>query len=347
MVIFFTIFRLLNLKSIILHKDCKNSSNRKNPQNNLRQYILSIFIFVAPFLGFAQEVDSVIQKSDSIIDSSIKVDSSKFIQDSTLTNLSDSTKTAATDSVKSKKKGDIATTVNYNAKDSLNFNLKTQDIIMYKNAHVDYGDIELEADKIKVNYNTKILDASGLQDTAGKITGEPVFTDKGQVYQTEKITYNFDTKKAIIKGVVTQQGEAFMHSNWTKKNEKDEMFSDHALYTTCNLEHPHFGISANKIKLIPGDKILAGPFNLEITELPTPFLFPFGMFPMPNNKTSGILFPTYGEENRRGFFLRDGGYYWAINDYADMALRGEIYSKGSYGLSVASNYKKDTAIMEI
>ncbi|WMN10817.1 putative LPS assembly protein LptD [Marivirga salinae] len=306
----------------------------------MRRYILSIFIIVAPFLGFAQEADSVIQNSDSIINNSIKTDSTQFLTDSTSSILSDSTSTAATDTVKAKKKGDIETTVNYNAKDSLNFNLKTQDIIMYKNAHVDYGDIQLEADKIKVNYNTKVLDASGLADSTGEMTGEPVFTDKGQVYQTEKITYNFDSKKAIIKGVVTQQGEAFMHSNWTKKNEKDEMFSDHALYTTCNLEHPHFGIAANKIKLIPGDKILAGPFNLEITELPTPFLFPFGMFPMPNNKTSGILFPTYGEENRRGFFLRDGGYYWAINEYADMALRGEIYSKGSYGLSVASNYKK-------
>lgn len=339
MVIFFTIFRLLNLNSIILHKDCKKSSNRKNPRNNLRRYILSLFIFVVPFIGYAQEVDSVKQKSDSLIHDSIKFDSTQSVTDSTNNILTDSIANS-TDTVKNQKKGDIKTTVNYNAKDSLNFNLKTQDIIMYKEAHVDYGEIKLDADKIKVNYNTKILDASGLKDTADKVTGKPVFTDKGQVYQTDQITYNFDTKKAIIKGVVTQQGEAFMHSNWTKKNEKDEMFSDHALYTTCNLDHPHFGISANKLKLIPGDKILAGPFNLEITEIPTPLLFPFGMFPMPNNKTSGILFPTYGEENRRGFFLRDGGYYWAINEYADMALRGEIYSKGSYGVSVASNYKK-------
>lgn len=323
MVIFFTIFRLLNLKSISLHKDCKNSSNRKNSRDNLRLQLVILFIFFIPFLGFSQIGGNTIRKADN----AQNIDKTE----NTITE---------SDTLKARAKGDIKTTVNYNAKDSLNFNLKTQDIIMYKEAHVDYGDIELEADKIKVNYNTKILDASGLQDTAGNVTGEPVFTDKGQVYQTENITYNFDTKKAIIKGVVTQQGEAFMHSNWTKKNEKDEMFSDHALYTTCNLEHPHFGISANKIKLIPGDKILAGPFNLEITELPTPFLFPFGMFPMPNNKTSGILFPTYGEENRRGFFLRDGGYYWAINDYADMAIRGEIYSKGSYGVSVASNYKK-------
>jgi len=305
----------------------------------LRRYILSIFIFIVPYFGFAQDADSLVQKTDSLINTSLEIDSLKTLTDSTAAIISDSTKAEA-DTVKNKKKGDIATTVNYNAKDSLNFNLKTQDIIMFKEAHVDYGEIELDADKIKVNYNTKVLDASGLKDTSGNISGKPIFSDRGQVYQTDEIRYNFDTKKAIIKGVVTQQGEAFMHSNWTKKNEKDELFSDHALYTTCNLDHPHFGISANKLKLIPGDKILAGPFNLEITELPTPLLFPFGMFPMPNNKTSGILFPTYGEENRRGFFLRDGGYYWAISEYIDLALRGEIYSKGSYGLSLASNYKK-------
>lgn len=340
MVIFFTIFRLLVLNSIILHKDCKNSSNLKNPQNNLRRYILSIFIVVVPFVGFAQEIDTIKQKADSISNNSIAIDSIQSLPDTLIATSTDSKKNTLSDSVKVKKKGDIATTVNYNATDSLNFNLKTQDIIMYKKAHVDYGDIKLDADKIKVNYNTKILDASGIADSTGKMQGKPIFDDKGQIYQTEMISYNFDTKKAIIKGVVTQQGEAFMHSNWTKKNEKDELFSDHALYTTCNLEHPHFGISAKKIKVIPNDKILAGPFNLEINEIPTPFIFPFGLFPMPNNKTSGILFPTYGEENRRGFFLRDGGYYWAISDYIDMALRGEIYSKGSYGLSLASTYKK-------
>ncbi|HET8860914.1 putative LPS assembly protein LptD [Marivirga sp.] len=295
----------------------------------MKRFIFILVIFLIPFFGYSQIGGNRIRKADN----------AQTINANDTSKSANNKKALKADST-AKVKGDIKTTINYNATDSMNFNLKTQDIIMYNEAHVDYGDIELEADKIKVNYNTKILDASGLRDSANNMTGEPVFTDKGQVYQTEKITYNFDTKRAIIKGVVTQQGEAFMHSDWTKKNEKDELFSDHALYTTCNLEHPHFGISANKIKLIPNDKILAGPFNLEITEIPTPFIFPFGMFPMPNNKTSGILFPTYGEENRRGFFLRDGGYYWAINEYADMALRGEIYSKGSYGLSVASNYKK-------
>ncbi|GAA5021392.1 hypothetical protein GCM10011506_02880 [Marivirga lumbricoides] len=304
----------------------------------MRRYILSLFIFLIPFLSLAQESDTLSQKKPNIspvgANDSVKslVDSTQIISDSTIVNPSDTSKTA--------QKGDIQTTVNYKAKDSVNFNLKTQNIIMYDDAHVDYGDIELDADKIKVNYETKILDAEGLPDSLGVIQGDPVFTDKGQVYQTKQITYNFDSKKAIIKGVITQQGEAFMHSEWIKKNEKDELFGEHALYTTCNLEHPHFGISANKIKMIPNDKILIGPFNLEINEIPTPLLLPFGMFPMPNTKTSGILFPTYGEENRRGFFLRDGGYYWAISEFADMAIRGEIYSKGSYGLSVATNYKK-------
>jgi lipopolysaccharide assembly outer membrane protein LptD (OstA) len=336
--IFFTIFRLLNLNSIILHKVVKFSTNRKNTGKNLRRYILSLFIFLVPAISFAQEIDSL--KQQIVRDSVLNYNDSTLSDVDLALVVNDTSQVNAVDSSKIANKSDIQTTVNYTAKDSVNFNLKSQDIIMFNNAHVDYGEILLDADKIRVNYGSKILDAEGLPDTTGAIQGKPIFTDKGQVYQTDEITYNFDTKKAIIKGVVTQQGEAFMHADWIKKNEKDELFGEHALYTTCNLRHPHFGISANQIKMIPGDKILMGPFNLELNEIPTPLIMPFGMFPMPNTKTSGILFPTYGEENRRGFFLRDGGYYWAINDYVDLALRGEIYTKGSFGLSLASTYKQ-------
>ncbi len=320
------------MNSIILHKVVKKSANRKNPAENLRRLFISLIFIIVPFFAFSQ-----VESSDSTISkSNIELLPQNLAADSTLNKIDSSFATDTT----AVPVGDIKTTVNYKAKDSINFNLKTQDIIMFKTAHVDYGEIELDADRIKVNYATKILDAEGIADSTGKMMGEPVFTDKGQVYQTEGIIYNFDTKKAVIRGVITQQGEAFMHSEWIKKNEKDELFGHDALYTTCNLEHPHFGIAASKIKLIPKDKILVGPFKLELNEIPTPFIFPFGMFPMPNTKTSGILFPTYGEENRRGFFLRDGGYYWAVNEYIDMALRGEIYSKGSYGASMASTYRK-------
>jgi hypothetical protein len=313
------------LNSIILHKVVKKSRNRKNPRKNLSRLLVTLIIICCPLLAFSQEQDMQATAVSSR-------DSSKVV------NLSESNVIKA-DTAKVPV-GDINTTVNYKAKDSINFNLKTQDIIMYNTSHVDYGDIELDGDKVKINYATKILEAEGLTDSTGKVTGKPVFTDKGQVYQTEGITYNFDSRKAIITGVVTQQGEAYMHSEWIKKNEKDEIFGVDNIYTTCNLEHPHFGIAASKIKLIPNDKILAGPFNLELNEIATPFLFPFGLFPMPNKKSSGILFPTYGEEKIRGFFLRNGGYYWAVNDYVDMRIMGDIYSKGSFGLSAGSTYKK-------
>lgn len=325
MVIFFTIFRLLNLNSIILHKVVKKSRNRKNPSKNLRRLLVTFIIIFFSINAFSQEQDKAASNIRPIDASEVSP------QQDTTKIKSDISKVPVSD---------IKTTVNYKAKDSINFNLKTQDIIMYNASHVDYGDIQLDADKIKVNYATKILDAEGLADSTGKINGKPIFTDKGQIYQTEAITYNFDSRRAIIKGVVTQQGEAFMHSEWIRKNEHDELFGHDALYTTCNLEHPHFGIAASKIKLIPNDKILAGPFHLELNEIPTPFIFPFGLFPMPNTKASGILFPTYGEEKRRGFFLRNGGYYWAINDYVDLRLMGDIYSKGSFGLSAGSTYKK-------
>lgn len=328
--IFFTIFRLFCLNAITLRKVVKNSTNRKNPPYNLRRSVVTLFIIFLPFIALSQELDSASTKSDSLA-----ID----IKSGSVLSLSDSTVSATNDSTKVPK-GDIETTVNYAAKDSINLNLKTQDVNIYGEGNVDYGDIKLEAAEIKVNYKTNILDANGVPDSLGKLQGKPIFTDAEQVYQTEEITYNFKTRKAIIKGVVTQQGEAFMHGERIKKNEKDELFVKGAKYTTCNLEEPHFHISSDQIKLIPNDKLLAGPFNLKVNDVPTPFVFPFGLFPMPNNKVSGILFPTYGEENRRGFFLRDGGYYWAISEYVDMALRGEIYSKGSYGFSVATNYKK-------
>lgn len=246
----------------------------------------------------------------------------------------------AQDSVRAPREDDIETTVFYKANDSINFNVKTQIVKMYGDAKVTYGQIELEAEEITINWETQILDANGVRDSTGKLIGKPVFKDGPESYVTNEIKYNFDTRKAIISGVVTQQGEAFMHGERIKKNEKDELYLDHAKYTTCNLEDPHFHISASKIKLIPNDKILTGPFNLQINNIPTPVFFGFGMFPMPDKRTSGIIFPTYGEERRRGFFLRDGGYYFSFSEYVDLSVTGEVYSKGSAGVRVASVYKK-------
>ncbi len=235
---------------------------------------------------------------------------------------------------------EIETTINYSAKDSIFYDLKSQKIKLYGNSKIDYGEINLEAYEILVDWNDKTLDANFIIDSTGKKIGKPIFSEGNQSYETDKITYNFDSRKAKIKGIVTQLDDAYMQGKDVKKNEEDELFISHAMYTTCNLEEPHFHISSSKIKVIPGKKVISGPFHLKFGDVPTPLGFIFGMFPQPKKKVSGLIMPNYGEEKRRGFYLRDGGYYFAVNDHLDLRLTGDIYSKGSYGMTLGSNYKK-------
>ncbi|MEM9324495.1 MAG: putative LPS assembly protein LptD [Bacteroidota bacterium] len=240
---------------------------------------------------------------------------------------------------------DIETTVNYNAKDSIYFDLKSQTISMYGETHVDYGEISLEAEQTDVDWETQIIRSVFVVDSTGSKIGKPVFSDGKDIYETDDIVYNFKTKKARIKGVITEQNGAFMHGEQVRKNEKDELFITKARYTTCNLSHPHFYIESSKLKLIPGNKVVSGPFVLkfrsaENKSIFTPLALPFGMFPQPKTKVSGVIFPSYGEERRRGFFLRQGGYYWAISDYIDLRATADIYSRGGAGFEVASRYRK-------
>jgi hypothetical protein len=237
-------------------------------------------------------------------------------------------------------KGEIETTVNYIASDSIYYNMENQKISMYGDSNIDYGTINLKAEEIKIDWNNKLIDANFKFDTLGKKIGKPIFTEENQSYETDKISYNFDSKKAKIKGIVTQLDDAYMQGKDVKKNEFDELFIHDAKYTTCNLAEPHFHISAKKIKVIPGKKVVSGPFHLKFGDIPTPLGFIFGMFPQPKKTVSGIIMPNYGEEKRRGFYLRDGGYYFAVNEKLDLQLTGDIYSKGSYGLSLGTNYKK-------
>jgi lipopolysaccharide export system protein LptA len=236
--------------------------------------------------------------------------------------------------------GEIETTINYTAKDSIDMNVPKQIVKLYGEAKITYGDIELTAAQIEINYQTKVVTASSVTDSLGNETGKPVFNDDGEVYETDNMKYNFETRKAIIDGVVTQQGEAVMQGERVFKNQRDELFISNAKYTTCNMAEPHFHIQSSKLKVIPGNKVVSGPFHIKVKDIPTPIGFAFGMFPVPKTKVSGIIFPTYGEERRRGFFLRGGGYYFAISDYIDLSLTGDLYSSGSWGVNAASTYNK-------
>lgn len=241
------------------------------------------------------------------------------------------------------------TKVTYDARDSTIMDA-TQDIVyLYKDGIVKYDDIELKADFIKILWKKNEVFATGTIDSTGKKVGFPIFTQAGTVYNADTIRFNFKSKKGIIKGLITKQGEGFVQGRNVKKDQNDNMFLTKGHYTTCDLVHPHFYVNMTKFKVANNAKngtkqVISGPFNLVINDIPLPIGLPFGYFPMPKQQeqgTSGILFPTYGEEPRgRGFYLREGGYYFAINEYVNASVTGQIYSKGGWGLGVTSQYKK-------
>jgi hypothetical protein len=247
------------------------------------------------------------------------------------------------DTTKLAKKGEIETTIDYTARDSIRASIDGKMIWLYGDAKITYGDITLEADEILLDYGNSTLTAHGSRDSTGARVGYPIFKNGSELYETKDIVYNFKTRRARISEVVTQQGEGFLTSETAFKNEKNEILSIRNSYTTCNLEHPHFRIRATKTKAIPDDKIVAGPFYLEFNEIPLPAGFLFGMFPAKRSSSSGIIFPSYGEEKRRGFNLRGGGYFFDISDYVKLTITGDIYSKGGHALQVMSPYVKKYA----
>ncbi|PTX19539.1 hypothetical protein C8N40_104271 [Pontibacter mucosus] len=237
--------------------------------------------------------------------------------------------------------GDIATTIKYSARDSMQFEVDNKIVHLYGDAKIVYGDMNLEAAYIQINYETNTLTATTLPDSTGKEVGTPVFTQGAETYAAKRIAYNYKTRRGRISEVVTQQGEGYIHSEVVKRNENNEFFGLHNKYTTCNLEHPHFYINAGKIKAIPNDKVMAGPFNLVVGDIPTPLGFLFGLFPTPKTKrSSGVIVPSYGENSARGFFLNDGGYYFAWNDYMGTRLTGDIFSLGGYEVQANTDYVK-------
>ncbi len=248
------------------------------------------------------------------------------------------TATVKSDSLKNQPKSPIETTITYSARDSINSNLERKIIKLYGDAHVKYGIIELQAEEIVIDYEASTITAHSRTDTSGRQVGYPIFINGAEKYETKDMVYNFKTKKAKISEVVTAQGDGFLHGEIVYKNEKNELFTINNAYTTCNLAHPHYRIISKKVKAIPGDKMVSGPFYMEFNDVPTPLGFAFGIFPAPRKSASGILMPSYGEERRRGFFLRNGGYFFDVNEYFKVAIRGDVYSKGGSALYLTTNY---------
>ncbi len=231
--------------------------------------------------------------------------------------------------------------INYNAKDSIVVALDSKKVFLYKEAVVTYQDIELKADFIQLDLNTKEVYAEGVKDTAGVVQGSPVFKDGSDEFESKDIRYNFKSQKGIIHDVKTEQGEGYVQSERAKKTDKDVFIMKNGKYTTCDADHPHFYLNMTKAKVISNKKIITGPAYMVLEDFPIYFPFlPFGFFPNSESYSSGIIIPSYGEEQNRGFFLREGGYYIAASPYYDLTLKGDIYSKGSWATYLSSNYKK-------
>lgn len=229
--------------------------------------------------------------------------------------------------------------VDYDAKDSILFDVANQKVFMYGEAVVIYKDVNLKADYIELDLDKKVVFAEGLPDSTGAIAGKPQFTEGKETFESTTLTYNFNSKKAIVTGIVSEQEGGYLHSAKTKKLADGSINLSQGKYTTCDAPDPHFYLALTKAKVIPDDKIVSGPAYMVLEDIPLPLILPFGFFPNQKNQASGILIPEWGEEKNRGFFLRNGGYYFALSDYFDLALTGDVYSNGTWGVGIRSNYK--------
>ena len=238
------------------------------------------------------------------------------------------------------KKEPLDAPVIYEASDSIVFT-KGGFAHLYGSGKVNYQNIELTSQLITMNMDSSTVFARGVADTTGVEQGTPVFKDGETPYESKMMRYNFKTKKGFINSIVTQQGDGYVTSEESKKGANDEIYMRHGKYTTCdNHDHPHFYLKLSMAKVRPKKDVVFGPAQLVVEDVPLPIAVPFGFFPFSSSYSSGFIMPTYGDEMNRGFYLRDGGYYFAISDQFDLKLLGEIYTKGSWGLSAASTYNK-------
>lgn len=260
-----------------------------------------------------------IQKHNQIIDDSIRLDSLN----------------------RRKSKG-IDAPVEYTADDSLIYDAKTKTAHLFGSSTVKYENMDLKSEKIRMSLDSNIVHATGaIKDTATKaLEGTPVFKLGQDSYESDTMAFNFKTKKGLINNVYTQQEDGFLRSERSKRDSSGVVYMEHGRYTTCDKPHPDFYIALSRGKVRPGKDVVFGPAYLVVADVPLPLAVPYGFFPFTKSYSSGFIMPTYGDEMDRGFYLRDGGYYFAISDKIDLKVLGEIYTKGSWGITLASNYNK-------
>lgn len=287
----------------------------------------------------------------SLRDSIVRPDSLRPRPDTALTRtVAPETDTLATDSVAvadsvqtdsvRKREAGIDAPIAYTAKDSLIYDAESGQAYLYGKANVKYTDMTLDAACITMSMDSSLVHAEGARDTTGVLQDKPVYKQGGDEYRSERMSFNFKTKKGFISNVATTQGNGYLQSRQSKRTDDGTLYLQHAQYTTCDAEHPHFYLALSRAKVRPGKESVFGPAYLVVEDVPLPLAIPYGFFPFNKKYSSGFVMPSYGDETSRGFYLRDGGYYFALNDYMDLKVLGEIYTKGSWGLSAETNYRK-------
>ncbi|MFA5780793.1 MAG: putative LPS assembly protein LptD [Bacteroidales bacterium] len=281
-------------------------------------FLLFVLAFTMLLCGFIRAQDTIISKNDSVKtkNDTIKKSSPKESEYA------------------------LSSKVEYTANDSIRFNIAEQKVYLFGKSEIKYEDINLTANYIEISFKKNQLYAKGVADSTGKTTGEPVFIQGSQSFSSATLTYNFKTKKGLITSIITKEGESYLHGNLVKKFSDNSINLREGMYTTCDLRHPHYEIKFFTARVIPDDKIVTGPCYLVVEDVPMPLALPFGYFPNKKGQKSGLLIPSYGESASRGFFLENGGYYVGLGEHFDLALRGDVYSHGSWAARALSNYNK-------
>ena len=246
------------------------------------------------------------------------------------------------DSIQRARSNGLESPVKYTAKDSMVYFADTKTAHLYGTSSIDYENMNLKSDKIYMSLDSSLVRATGSADSTAEngIRSKPVFSMGKDTYESDTMAYNFKSKRGLIRDVYTEQQEGYLKGEKAKRDSSGVIYLKHGRYTTCDDPHPDFYIALSRAKVRPGKDVVFGPAYLVVADVPLPLAIPYGFFPFSKKYSSGFIMPSYGDEQNRGFYLRDGGYYFAINDKMDLKLLGEIYTRGSWGVSVTSNYKK-------
>ncbi len=283
-------------------------------------------------LGYIESISAQVQQQDSLVSVPLSDTLSRLDQNEPTDSLKNET-------AKVQKKSSLDDIIYANAQDSLRIDFSKLKVYMYKSTELKYDKYEIKSGRVELDMRNKDLLARGITDSTGKLMETPKFKDGDETFDSKAMSFNFETKKGVIQGVRTEESGGYLYAEKSKRVSDSAIFIKGGGFTTCSLEHPHFAFRFRKSKVVPGDMIYTGPAYFELASIPTPLFLPFGLFPNQNDRRSGIIIPTYGQSNRQGYYLMDGGYYWSVNDYLDFTFLGSLYTRGSWALGFKTNYK--------